>query len=297
MRLGRMNDVANWKVPKWPFLLGNALLLVFAYFIVSKAPHPISSWEIIACFAMATIGALIGIFPFYLDYRAMEKALEINALGTVTEKIQKLDTISAQVNAVTNRWETIQETLKAEAEKTSTAAKQIADQMAGEARQFTESMQKLSDSEKAALRLEVEKLHRSETEWLQILVRILDHVFALHTAAVRTGDPNFAEPITNFQNACREIAHRIGLVPFAAGLDEPFNPERHQLAVGQAKPPEGAVIAETIGTGYTFQGQFLRPAIVRLREAKAAIAKSMPATESAPAKKPEVENVEAELPL
>jgi molecular chaperone GrpE (heat shock protein) len=128
-------------------------------------------------------------------------------------------------------------------------------------------------------------------------VRILDHVFALHTAAVRTGDPNFAEPITNFQNACREIAHRIGLAPFAAEPDENFNAERHQVAGSKEKPPDGAVIAETVGTGYTFQGKLLRPAIVRLREVKAAVAKPMPVTESVPAQKLDGENVEAELPL
>ena len=94
-------------------------------------------------------------------------------------------------------------------------------------------MQKMNDSEKATLRLEVEKLHRGETEWLQVLVRILDHVFALHTAAVRTGDPKFAEPITNFQNACRDIVRRIGLTPFIAEPDEQFNAERHQFAGGK----------------------------------------------------------------
>ena len=61
--------------------------------------------------------------------------------------------------------------------------------MTGEVRQFTEFMQKMNDSEKAALRLEVEKLRRGEGEWLQVLVRILDHVFALHAAAVRSGEP------------------------------------------------------------------------------------------------------------
>jgi molecular chaperone GrpE (heat shock protein) len=289
-----MNDVTNWKVPKWPFFLADGLLFGSAYYFILRAPHSIHYWEIaVACVAL---GAIVSLIPFYLDYRAMAKVLEISALGTVTEKIQKLDTISAQINAVTNRWEIIQEALRAEAGNTTTAAKSIADQMAGEARQFSELMQKMNDSEKTALRLEVEKLHRGEAEWLQVIVRILDHVFALHTAAIRTGDPKFAEPITNFQNACREIAHRIGLVPFVAGLDEPFNPERHQVAGGKEKPADSAVVVETVGTGYMFQGKLLRPAIVRLREAKAAT-KPMSAAESAPAKKIAVENVEAELPL
>jgi len=285
-----MNDVANWKVPKWPFFLAYALLVGFAYFFMLRAPQSVHYWEIAA--ACVGLGAMLSLIPFYLDYRAMERALEINALAAVAEKIQDLDKLSEQIGSVTNRWAVIQESVQTEAGKTTAAARSIADQMAGEARQFSELMQKMNDSEKAALRLEVEKLHRGETEWLQILVRILDHVFALHTAAVRTGDPKFAEPITNFQNACREIAHRIGLVPFSAELEESFNAERHQVAGGRGQPPEGAVVAETIGPGYTFQGKLLRPAIVRLREAKAAAAKLPANPRPVPAG-----SAEAELPL
>jgi molecular chaperone GrpE (heat shock protein) len=289
-----MNNLTNWKVPKWPFFLADALLFGFAYYFILHAPHAIHYWEIAA--GCVALGAIVSLIPFYLDYRAMGKALEMNALGAVTDKIQNLEKFSEQITSATSHWTTIQDSIQAEAAKTTTAAKSIADQMAGEVRQFNEWMQKMNDSEKITLRLEVEKLHRSEAEWLQILVRILDQVFALHTAAVRTGDPNFAEPITNFQNACREIARRIGLVPFVAGLDEPFNPERHQVAGGKEKPPASAVVAETIGTGYTFQGKLLRPAIVRVREPNTAV-KPIPAAGSAPAGKSGVENAEAELPL
>jgi molecular chaperone GrpE (heat shock protein) len=274
-KLATMNEMTNWKVPKWPFFLADALLFGFAYFFTLRAPQSIHHWELAA--ACVAIGAVLGLIPFYLDYRAMEKALEINALGTVTEKIQKLDTLSAQIHAVTNRWDAIQETLKAEAGKTSATAKQIADQMANEASQFAELMQKMNDSEKASLRLEVEKLHRGETEWLQVIVRLLDHVFALHTAAARTGDPMFAEPITNFQNACRETVRRIGLTPFVAESNEPFNAEKYQVAGTNSKAPESAVITETVATGYTFQGKLLRPALVRVSEAKTPVAKSAPA--------------------
>jgi molecular chaperone GrpE (heat shock protein) len=292
-KLGAMNetnDVTIWKVPKWPFFLADALLFGFAYYFTLRAPRAVHYWELAA--ACVAFGAVLSLIPFYLDYRAMAKALEINALGGVAEKIQKLDTLSAQINAVTNRWEIIRETLQSETAKTTAAAKQIADQMAGEVRQFNEFMQKINDSEKSTLRLEVEKLHRGETEWLQVLVRILDHVFALHTAAVRTGDPKFADPITNFQNACRGTVRRIGLMPFVAEPDENFNAEKHQVGGSKEKPPEGAVIAETVGTGYTFQGKLLRPAVVRLRDSKTPAAKPAPVAESAPAK-----NADDELPL
>jgi len=262
-----VNDVTIWKVPKWPFFVADALLFGFAYYFMLHAPRAVHYWELAAaCAACVAFGAVLSLIPFYLDYRAMSKALEVNALGGVAEKIQKLDTLSAQINAVTNRWEIIQEALQAEAGKTSAAAKQIADKMVEEVRQFNEFMQKMNDSEKSTLRLEVEKLRRAEAEWLQVLVRILDHVYALHTAAIRTGDPKFAEPITNFQNACRGTVRRIGLTPFTAEPDEKFNAEKHQVAGSKEKPPEGAVIAETVGVGYTFQGKLLRPALVRLKE-------------------------------
>jgi len=292
-----MNDVTNWKVPKWPFLLSDALLLAFAYYIVWKSPHPITKCEILTCSAIAVIGALVGIIPFVLDYRAMGKILEINALGEVGEKMQNLETLSAQIGSTTSHWAIIQETVQTEAGKTTAAARQIADQMAAEARQFSEFMQKMNDSEKAALRLEVEKFHRAEGEWLQVLVRILDHVFALHAGAVRTGDQRFIEPIMNFQNACRETVRRLGLTPFAAEPDEKFNTERHQIVDGESKPPASAVIAETIGTGYTFQGKLLRPAIVRLRDERKPITKPKAATESVPAGKSDDEAANVELPL
>jgi molecular chaperone GrpE (heat shock protein) len=286
-----MNDATNWKIAKWPFLIGDALLLAFAYFIVWKSPHPISQLEIIVCFVSAGVGTVIGILPFVLDYRVIGKVIEANALGTVAEKIQKLEQLAAQIHSATNQWEIAQ----GQAEKTSTGAKEIADKMAAEVREFAEFMEKMNDSEKATLRLEVEKLHRGEAEWLQVLVRILDHVFALHAAAVHSGQPKLAEQITQFQNACHGTARRIGLTPFIAAPDEPFNAERHQAVDTQGKPPADAAVAETVGSGYTFQGKLLRPALVRLHEKDLSAAS---ATEkSAPAGSLEGKNAEEQLPL
>jgi len=266
-----MNDATNWKVPKWIFLIGDVLLLALAYFIVWKSPHPIAKWEIIACFASAALGTVVGALPFILDYRAMGKLIEVNALGAVAEKIQNLEKLAAQISSATNQWAGVQESVQGNSDKTVAVTKEIADRMAEEIRLFSEFMKKMNDSEKATLRLEVEKLRRGELEWLQVLVHILDHVFALHTAAMRSGDVKFAAPITTFQNACRDTARRLGLTPFVVEAGEPFDAERHQVAGSKEMPPAGAVVAETIGSGYTFQGRLLRPALVRLRDGNASV--------------------------
>jgi molecular chaperone GrpE (heat shock protein) len=256
-----MNDAANWKVPKWFFLISDAGLMLFGYFFVLHSPQPIRHWEIaVGCVAL---GAILGVIPFILDYHAMGKALEVNALSSVADRIQDLEQVTALISSATNEWVQAQ----TQAEKTANSAKEIADHMADEARQFANVMQKLNDNEKSALRLEVEKLHRAEVEWLQVLVRILDHVFALHAAAARSSQPRVAEQMAQFQNACREAAHRVGLVPFAAVSDEPFDAQRHQAVNTESDPPAGAIVAETVGAGFTYQGKLLRPALVRLREA------------------------------
>jgi len=293
---GSVNDSKHWTVPKWPFLLGDALLLAAAFFFVQHAPHPIDRWEIVTASACVALGALLGALPFILDYRAIVKVIEAGALGSIAEKIQNLEQLAAQISSATNEWLNVQ----TQAEKISNGAKEIADHMAGEVRDFTEFMRKMNDSEKAALRLEIEKLRRGEGEWLQVLVRILDHVFVLHAAAARSGQPRLEEQISNFQNACRDAARRIGLAPFTAEPDEPFNAERHQIVDGEGKPSADTVVAETAAPGFTFQGRLLRPALVRLRQANPPEenpAAEATAPEPAAVPPPEDENSEEQLPL
>jgi molecular chaperone GrpE (heat shock protein) len=262
------NEPLNWKeIPKLPFFVAGGLSGFFGFFLAWNFPHAVSHWTLGAlCVACVAFGSFIAVLPFILDHRAKGKLMEINTLGTISDKIQNLEQFTDQITSATNRWAAVQESVSDNAERTSATAKQIADKMTAEVRQFSDFMQKMNDSEKAALRLESEKLRRSETEWLQMVVHILDHIFALHFAASRSDQPKVAEQIGQFQNACRGTVRRVGLVSFIGEPNQPFDPERYKLVDPKQKPFDGAVIAETIGAGYTFQGKLLRPALVRLRD-------------------------------
>jgi len=96
---------------------------------------------------------------------------------------------------------------------------------------------------------------------------MLDHVYALHQGALRSGQARIVEQVGNFQNACRDAIRRVGLTPIIADRAEPYDGARHQLADGEGKAEPGkSRVAETIATGYTFQGRLLRPALVRLEK-------------------------------
>ncbi|MBC8095134.1 MAG: hypothetical protein H7Y43_04915, partial [Akkermansiaceae bacterium] len=234
------------KISKWPFFAGDLALLALAWFIYYQSKTPTGPWELLAYVTCFAVGAWICVTPFLKEYEAAVKFAEGDNLLSATSQIQNLDQLAAQIGYATSQWQVIREA----ADKTANTAKSIAEGMATEVKLFNEFIQKTNDSEKATLRLEVEKMRRAEGEWLQVVVRILDHVFALHQAAVRSRQSGIAEQLGKFQMACHDAARRIGLAAFAAAPAETYDAQRHQLVDGpDAKAPEGAVIEDTVATG------------------------------------------------
>ena len=254
-----MTDPIAPRLPRWPFYLADALLLGVAYFIYHQNRPALGHWELGFAILCVALGALFAIAPSVLEYRAGLRLAEARGLTSVVEQVQNIEAVAAQIHGASSQWHEVQQ----QAEKTATGAREIVDRMTGEVRAFTQFMQRANDSEKGTLRLEVEKLRRAEGDWLQVLVRILDHTFALHSGALRSGQQTVVAQLTHFQSVCLDAARRVGLVPFAARAGDPFDAERHQSS--EEKPPGDATVEETIAPGYTFQGKLIRPALVRVR--------------------------------
>jgi molecular chaperone GrpE (heat shock protein) len=258
--MASMRDQMEFKLHKTPFFIGDLMLLGAAFFIYFQSKLPMGAWQIFFVVLCVAGGAVLGIMPFLLEYRLALKLAEANALAEVVPQIQNVQSAAQQIAGATRQWQNVQE----QADKTAGLAKQLSERMSAEMKGFTEFIQRSNDSEKANLRLEVEKLRRMETDWLQVSVRMLDHVYALHQGALRSGQPRLIEQLGNFQTACREAARRVGLIPYAATTAEPFDAQKHQLVDVEAKAPPGATVEETVASGYTFQGRLIRPALVRL---------------------------------
>jgi hypothetical protein len=63
-----MSEITNWKVPKWPFFVADALLMGFAYYLVLHVPEGVSFLKIAAAATgCVALGAVLGIIPFLLD--------------------------------------------------------------------------------------------------------------------------------------------------------------------------------------------------------------------------------------
>jgi molecular chaperone GrpE (heat shock protein) len=276
-----MSDRSVPVLPKWPFIAGNVLLLAVAMLVATQSSHPLSSLRCVLCVGAVLAGAALAVIPFLMEYKAAVKFVETAHLADTVAQIQGVKTLAAQIGDATARWQEVQ----AAASKTANAAQDVTDRMAAEVRAFAEFMQHSNDAEKNALRLEVEKSRRAEGDWVQIIVRMLDHVYALHQAGARSGQPELSAQLDHFQNACRDVVRRVGLIPFVAAEDELFTAERHKVFDGET-PAEDARVGETLAAGYTYQGRLLRPALVKLRSPETPAAapeeKEKPVTDAEP---------------
>ncbi len=254
------SDNTEPNLPFWPFLLVDALFLGLAAWVFNSAHRPLLAWEAWFLAVCVAAGGWSLVTPFLRRKADNQAWSQAQMLADAVSQIQKLEALAGQISNATGQWQGVQE----HATATANTAKELAESMAAEAKSFTEFLQKTDQSEKAHLRLEADKLRRSEGEWLQIVTRILDHVFAVFQAASRSGQPNLVQQMTQFQDACRDTARRVGLVAAISQPGDAFDPNLHQL-MDDAAAPEKAVIADTLATGYLYQGQLIRRSLVTLQ--------------------------------
>ncbi|HAV64096.1 MAG TPA: hypothetical protein DCY13_17235 [Verrucomicrobiales bacterium] len=264
------------RINKLPFLVTDLVFIGVALAIIYRSQTPIGGSQMLAVIACVALGAWACVTPFLRDHEVGAKFAESNGLAETVAQIGQLKLVAAQIQGATAQWQTFQEN----AGKASEAMKQMSSQLAADAANFAESLQKSSDAEKAALRLEVEKRKRAEADWLKVQVALLDHVFALHQAGLRSGQPNVIQQLGAFQAACRDVVRRLGLVAVEAPSGTTFNPAIHRLPDENQQVPAGASIAATLAPGFSFQGQLVRPVLVELTESSSGTFEGKAADES-----------------
>lgn len=279
---GVMRDRGTGRTFYVPFLVGDALLLFAAWAVFYQAHRPMELYEALAMCGATAVGAFLGVWPFVLVHRARMRREENAQLADAVSRIQQLEEVARQVEIATNKWQTAQDA----ADHTVRAAREISEAMKARQAEFREYVEQARQDERQSLRLEVQKLRQAEKTWLQVVVHILDHTFALFTAAQRSGQPRVAEQIGRFQAVCLDAVRRVGLLSLSVAPGTPYNPEQHQLADEASPSTAGeARVAATLAPGYTYQGELLRKPLVALVDQAQAPA-SEPPTSGQPSTSP-----------
>jgi molecular chaperone GrpE (heat shock protein) len=253
------------KLQKWPFYLADVVLSAIAAYVLSRLGVIQGTTAVtisIACLAAAAWGAWLSITPWLTEYRTQSAFAENTNLKSTLEQIGNLEKVGDLIRQANAQWQGVQEA----SGRTVNAAREIADRMKVETDEFMKFMENAHDQERAGLRLEVDKLRRTEGDWIKVAVQMLDHIYALFRAAERSGQEQLVSQLAQFQNACRDVARRIGLVPFVPAAGEKYDARGHQLANPPPMLDENATIGEVLAMGFTYQGQLLRRSLVALSE-------------------------------
>ena len=255
-----MSSIELPKIKIVPFLLADLVLILTAGLLIHYAEKPLTvgmAAIILSCVALA---AWIGVFPFLKQYKADQAFGEAASLASTVEQIKYLQEVATQITQVTGYWQTMQD----QSEKTLNAASEVTDKMVSEARSFQEFMVRANDQEKAHLKLEADKLHRGEKEWLQVNTFIIDHIVALHQAAMASGAPDLIHQIGSFQKVCFDAWRRVGLSCHLPKPGAPFDPNIHRIPGTKELPPEGSIIEKVVAGALQYQGKWIRPGLVHV---------------------------------
>jgi molecular chaperone GrpE (heat shock protein) len=249
------------RLAKWPFYLADVLLCGVVFFVLYQLGTFEGTSDLVIvsiCLGVVAIAAWFSVMPWLKEHEARVKVADSTNLKTSLEQIKGVEKVAELIRQSNGQWQAIQDT----SARTLASAHEITDRMKFEADEFMKFMAQAQDQERTGLRLEVEKLRRMEGDWIKVAVGMLDHTYAVFRAAERSGQQGLIAQLGQFQNACREVARRMGLAPFVPVVGENFDARTHQLADPKAEVPEGAKLQEALACGYTYQGQLLRRALV-----------------------------------
>src|ERR1700744_979563 len=102
-----MTNPTDLKIAKWPFIAGDAILLVFALFLAWHSGGGMGRTEAMLFVACGIVGGGLAGAPFVLEYLAAVKMVETGAVVSTVNQLQNLDAVIAQIANATAQWQGI----------------------------------------------------------------------------------------------------------------------------------------------------------------------------------------------
>jgi len=149
---------------KWPFLLGDAVLIAAAWTIVDLAPRPLDGSTVAAVVACGVAAAIAGAIPFLSDYaRRQDEALDerqrsLESLG------RTIETAAEQIGIVVTGFQEITALSQRNLKQADQLANSIRDEIAGLKARLGEFDAKIAALKSAAARVSAPSLPKPPRE-------------------------------------------------------------------------------------------------------------------------------------
>ena len=161
-----MNLTSSPRPPKWPYLLGDIVLLALACIVGITAESPLSATALSVIFGCVALGCVLGVLPYILDFSGEQR-------DAVAEFQQRLEVQNAKLLHGIEALAATGAQLKAAQEAAAKAvhtAESLPYKLQEKIAEFTTQLQQHDDEEKAAMTKELETLRDTEGQRLTALV-------------------------------------------------------------------------------------------------------------------------------
>jgi hypothetical protein len=149
------DDIPELTLPKWPFILGDLLLVATALAIAILGNWQLTDWQVVACVLAVALGAALFVLPFIVEYLAREQensSVSDQHNAILASHVKELEARTAvMADQITRLSKTQSDTPKATAPAFDAAALQvIEDRLDRQAKQLEAAEQNLEKMRAAA---------------------------------------------------------------------------------------------------------------------------------------------------
>ncbi|MBW7895204.1 MAG: hypothetical protein H3C27_08830, partial [Opitutaceae bacterium] len=142
------------RLPKWPFLVGDAALLGIAVLIALRSPQPFPATVILTIAGCVALAALLGTIPFLSDYAARQDEALNERQRNLEALTRTLGDAAEQISIAANGLHELNDLAQKQLHQAQQLPKQLSAQLHDHDRQLNEAAMK----ENATLREQVETL-------------------------------------------------------------------------------------------------------------------------------------------
>jgi peptidoglycan hydrolase-like protein with peptidoglycan-binding domain len=154
------------KLPKLPFLIGDAILIAAAWFIYDQSRGRLSPAEIYAVTACVGVGAILAAIPFLSDYaRKQDEALDERQRG-LEALSRTVNTAAEQISIAANGLHEITEV----AHRNVKQAEQLPQKLQEKIAEFNAQLDNAREDDREEMEKELAELRASESERLQAVM-------------------------------------------------------------------------------------------------------------------------------
>lgn len=217
------------KLPKLPFLVGDAILLGVAWLIVYRSAGPLSANAIAAVTACVAVGALLGVVPFLTDYaRKQDEALDDRQRG-LEALSRTVNTAAEQISIAANGLQEITDLLHRNLKH----AEQLPQKLQEKIAEFNAQLDNVREDDREELEKELVELRASESERLQAVTDRIHKAIGELTKLDASAQKHVAEHTKLVEKASTAI--ESARTAAAAALGESASAAARTLAAAQSK--------------------------------------------------------------